>query len=369
MTKILFVIPSFTIGGTVISLQSLLFQIKESYDISIYSRSSLGGKKSLFRDYRVLKENIWLSTTVRSRGLMTYLLSAVLQATIKLLKKLKIDLTPYCVRRGCKKIKSYQYDLVVSYQESLASFVGYFPGKKACWIHSDIRRLDYGDSFASFDHIICVSEFAKQCFLSKYPLLTDRTKVIYNRIDDKYIMSKANQGDVLDVLFDCSKFTIVSVGRLDNVKQFDKIPAIAKRLKSEIGSTFKWYIIGYSRQFLTNRERLQTEINQNDLSAEVILLKEKNNVYPYIAKSDVLVITSKSETFSLVAFEARVLGTPIIINDIPIAQEILTDDSGIISDLDNMHEAILRIYKEPFRVKSYISPSLSALSNFDTILE
>lgn len=370
MKRVLFVIPSFTVGGTITSLLSLLPVIRNKYDISLYARSSLGTERNSFQSYNVLKENIWLSTTIRSQGPFVYCVSRIIQLTSKLLRYCGINISPLLAKIGCKKINVSSYDLVISYQESLAGFVKFFPCKKACWIHSDISRGGKRgiNDFASFDYIICVSYFAKDSFLSVYPRLSDKVFVIYNNIDEERILENSSLATNQDSHFDTSKFTLISVGRFDPVKQFDKIPYIAKRIKERIGDRFVWYIVGCSPHYYNYQSLIQADINKLGLSSEVVLIDEKNNVYPYIKASDLLVITSESETFSLVAFEARVLGTPIIMNDIPIAREIIKDKSGYIATIEEMPDIISEFYRNPFRVKSFIRLSSQSLSIFNSIV-
>ena len=366
--RVLFVIPSFKIGGTISSLAAFLPAIKENYDISIYSRSSLGDCRELFDDYHIIKENVWLSNTVRSRGRLVLLLSRIIQLMLKCFSCLGINILPLLVKKGCKKIRVDSFDLIVSYRESIAYFVRYFKGRKVCWIHSDVRRSDYGRSFDAFDNIICVSNFAKDCFVSKYPQLAKKTAVVYNFVNEKEIISKSCDESNIDICFNSSKFTVISVGRFDSVKQFDKIPLIAYKLKQLMGCSFIWYVVGASHNFANNLEDMQFNIKKLGLEDDVILLPEKVNIYPYIKKSDVLVVTSKSETFSLVAFEAWTLGTPVIINDIPVAHEIIRGNNGIISTIDEMHNAIFYLYNHPYRVQSFERLSSLTLSNFERIV-
>lgn len=287
---------------------------------------------------------------------------------LKCFSCLGINILPLLVKKGCKQIRADSFDLIVSYQESIAYFVQYFKGRKVCWIHSDVRRSDYGRSFDAFDNIICVSNFAKDCFVSKYPQLANRTAVVYNFVNEKEIISKSCDESNIDICFNSSKFTVISVGRFDSVKQFDKIPLIAYNLKQLMGCSFVWYVVGASHNFANNIEDIQFNIKKLGLEDDVILLPEKVNIYPYIKKSDVLVVTSKSETFSLVAFEAWTLGTPVIINDIPVAHEIIRGNNGIISTIDDMHNAIFYLYNHPYRVQSFERLSSLTLSNFERIV-
>jgi glycosyltransferase involved in cell wall biosynthesis len=235
---------------------------------------------------------------------------------------------------------------VIAFAEGyITEFVSTIKGHKAAWIHIDYKRyLDYTGNrnedgiYESFDRIVIPSHFSTKSFEEVYPKLKKRICVVPNMIDTTHIKRLSMQNANMDYIFESYKgVKIVSVGRICNEKRFFEIPAIAKELVAQ-GVKFKWYIIGDGSAIETNV--LKDSIQTNIVSDYVILLGRKDNPYPYIADSDLLVSTSLSETFSYVVFEAKALGTPVICADFGTAPEILNETEGIISPIDGMADVI-----------------------------
>ena len=75
----------------------------------------------------------------------------------------------------------------------------------------------------------------------------------------------------------------------------------------------------------------------------VILLGAKDNPYPYIANSNLVALLSVSETFSYVAYEAKILGVPIISTDFGAASEIVDSNCGVVTPKSDFHKEIYNI--------------------------
>ena len=64
-------------------------------------------------------------------------------------------------------------------------------------------------------------------------------------------------------------FTILSVGRFSYQKQFEAIPAIARKLLNQ-GCSFRWYIIGNGGK--TETKLITNAIKNKNVAGTVILL-------------------------------------------------------------------------------------------------
>jgi glycosyltransferase involved in cell wall biosynthesis len=126
--------------------------------------------------------------------------------------------------------------------------------------------------------------------------------VLYNPIDRDSIIIKAKKTDIKK-----RKFTICSVGSLTEVKRFDRVIRLAKKLKDD-GYDIDFWIIGDG---LLRKELLElvSNLGLNDM---VHFLGFINPPYPYIRVADILLLTSKAEGFPLVLCEALCLGVPVI---------------------------------------------------------
>lgn len=73
----------------------------------------------------------------------------------------------------------------------------------------------------------------------------------------------------------------------------------------------------------TDREKLEQYIKQHHLETCVRLSGFHTNPYPYLAKADLFVCSSRAEGYSTVITEALILGLPIITTRCAGMQELL----------------------------------------------
>lgn len=338
MIKVLFVIPEYSFGGTNKSLENLLALMdKDKYDIAVYCLYEDGGDyyKKVFAPFIIKKSRLyyWLHDNIYTRKIMGFIN-----------KVTNADHFTFLYKYEAKYLqRKYNFDIVVAYQEGKVTEVGtYFHGvKRIAWVQCDYPQL-VGDVryqtdkayYDSYDKIVCVSDYTANSMRNFFKLPVGKVIGIHNTLDVKYIVSKA-EGNVPE--FDGSVFNIVSIGRLHEEKQFEKIPQIVSQMK--VPTPFYWYIIGSG----PDEELIRSEIEKYHLQEKVILLGMKDNPYPYIKKTDLVVMTSRTESFSYVIAEAKVLHTPVLSNDFPVAYEVLNDQTGWITNIKEIPQLLTRI--------------------------
>lgn len=338
MIKVLFVIPEYSFGGTNKSLENLLALMdKEKYDISVYSLYEDGGDyyKKVFAPFIIKKSRLyyWLHDNIYTRKIMGFVNKITKTDHFAFLYKYEAK---YMQRR-------YDFNVVVAYQEGkVTEFGTYFHGvKRIAWVQCDYPQL-VGDVryqtdkayYDSYEKIVCVSDYTANSMRKFFKLPVGKVVGIHNTLDVQYIVSKA-EGKVPE--FDGSVFNIVSIGRLHEEKQFEKIPQIVSQMK--VSTPFYWYIIGSG----PDEEVIRSEIEKYHLQDKVILLGMKDNPYPYIKNADLVVMTSRTESFSYVIAEAKLLHTPILSSDFPVAYEVLDGSCGWISPLSEMSSLLSKI--------------------------
>lgn len=201
--------------------------------------------------------------------------------------------------------------------------------KKIAWVHIDLKynpwpqKLGIYNSleeetfaYSQYSNIITVSKTVEKSFKEVYGQEIS-VSTIYNPIDVDDIKIRG-QEDIDD--FDKDMLNLVTVGRLVSQKGYDILLCIIKRLK-ENDLKFKLRILGEGELY----EHLFAYIKQNDLQNHVQFIGFKKNPYPYIAKSDLFVCSSRSEGYSLVIAEALVLGIPVISTYCSGPNELLGD--------------------------------------------
>lgn len=213
--------------------------------------------------------------------------------------------------------------------------------KKIAWVHCNIdmhnkSTLDaFREYYNNIDHIICVSNDAKISFDNIYPEYKHKTQVIYNLIDNNEIYKKSNE----EINYSFTGKTVIAVGRLVQEKRFD-ILIKAHKLLIDDNVRHKLLILGVGPK----EYELKDLIQQLKVEDTVELLGFKINPYPYIKNSDIFVMSSEYEGYSLVIAEALLLGTPIVSTKCMGPCEILEDgELGIIVDKNDEYKLAIGI--------------------------
>ena len=357
--NILFVIPEYSHGGTNKSLENLLtFFDHTNYEVKIFCLYEDGGVyyKNLFKPFIIQKSKLY---TLTHDHVVT---RKVFGLWRRINKKANFE---WLYKKEVQRIQDeYQFDAVIAYQEGTATrFVNFFQNtKKIAWVHYEYGASFWGKKhrefniYNGFDKIVCVSESAAKSFVSVYPQLKEKTIGIYNTIDTENIQKKAEE-TIQDTRFTNDCFSIISIGRFASPKQFQLIPEIARKIKEHTQNDFKWFIIGPDGGYLLET---QQNIIQQGVENSVILLGEKDNPYPYIKQSQLLVCTSATESFSYVIAEAKILHTPVVSNNFPVAHEVLDERCGFIANIKKMDVAIQSLIENHDDTYSRIKNSIQS---------
>ena len=378
MKRILIVVPSFVIGGTIVSLNSMLSLIDtKKYEIDVFALNRKGEYLNRLPNCTILPENLWLSHSAHTFGVVKNTINKTLRVIRAICRRLNWSSEPLLCKLADKQVNFQQYDTVVNYAESVADVVCHYPVKKrVTWIHCDYKRYltlvnnrNETKVYEKFDNIVCVSEFAKGTFVECIPQMESKTVAIHNVINAEDIKQKAKEV-IDDEQFKTDNYTIVSAGRLDPVKQFHLIPQLTADIKKQTDKKFVWYIIGGDRGFESYVDKIRKDIIDLDVSNEVVMLGEKTNIYPYMAKADLYVSTSLSESFPLVINEAKALDIPIVSNNFGSAYESVEDGiDGFIVSIENrmMSKKILTIIEGKDKLQSRNNCNIIERNNLEII--
>jgi len=344
--KILFVIPTYTVGGTVSSLLSLLqSEIHEVITPYVFCIKDVGECKvnfSCYEQFKNLPLTLYFSNFTELPKRLRPL--AFLIKIIKRNKNWAVKIEQRLIKKAHKEIEDSGFDAIVAFAEKLPTFFVSTINhpNKICWIHCDYARIHNNESesivYDKFSKIVCVSKFTKDSFLRIFPQFANRTEAIHNIFNYEHILNNAN-ASIDDSRFVSGDYTLLSIGRISEPKRFHVIPRIASSLVAK-GYNIKWYILGPGRE-KKYLDMLIEEIRKYKMEDHVVWLDNKVNPYPYYKRSDVFVSTSSSEACPMVFNEAKLLGLPIVSADFGSAPEFLEgEDNCWISSVDNMDETI-----------------------------
>jgi len=358
MKNILFVITSFRHGGTNKSLENLLSLLDtEKYQVDVFAMEHYGPYESKLPNCTILPKDKWLHALIaqfRDTKGITKLRSITLKVLRKLMTSLGMNLSEYLYKNAIHSIsKNKSYDTVIAFSEGApTAFAQHFKApNKIAWIHCDYESYmllnnqpDETKMYQAFKTIVCVSEFTKDRFCKIIPSLSCKACAIHNVINvsevkhlsEKIINEKYYNEDV---------FNIVSVGRINIIKRFDEIPQIARTLLDK-GYKFNWILIGPEGE-PQEQKCLLENIKKYRVQDTFIWIGEKDNPYPYIKNSDLLVNISISEACPYVINEAKVLHIPVICTNFGSAVEFVDHDvNGLIAPLVNIVDAIELLVKD-----------------------
>lgn len=307
MKKVLFVIESLGGGGAEKVLTTIVKYLdKSKYDITVLLVTEVG---------IYLKEVKKYCRVVAMLPSYDSLESFVDKLKYKLDYKYIYSSSP---RKVHKKYIKEEYDIEIAFVEGYATrLIANSPNKnskKIAWVHIDMKENPYADQYyksleehiecyKNFNDVICVSSSVKKVMEDKFKL-ENNLKVIYNLIDAHQILEKAKE---FTVKKDLTKTNIITVGRLENQKGFDRLINAIGRINSD-KLNIHLNILGEGSKY----NELKDVIHLNKLENTVSLLGFKKNPFPWVLSSDIFICTSRAEGYSLVIAEAMVLGIPII---------------------------------------------------------
>lgn len=257
-----------------------------------------------------------------------------------------------------------QYDIEIAYLEGpTARIISGCPNPNTqliIWIHCTMHsKKEFAIGFRSYKEAFkCFTKFHKGVFVSKevknafekYCSLT-KAYVLYNTNESHKILSKAIE-PIEEGVFDEKKFKLIGVGKIEEVKGFDRLIKIHERLLQD-GFPVHTYILGTG----SKKSELQEYIEQVGLTDTITFLGYQINPYKYVKNSDLFVCSSYSEGFSTATTEALIVGTPVVTTAVSGMKEMLGENNewGIIADNDAeaLYNEIRKLLLDPELMKHY----------------
>ncbi len=239
-----------------------------------------------------------------------------------LLKKIKVVLDmktghiENVIKKERKKILTKKYDVEIAFKDGFtALFTAFGDSKrKIHWLHYEYKKTNPNGKYdklfkrilPTFDKIVAVSDNVKKCFNDIYHL-DDKVIVIYNVVNGEKIIELSKEES--NVLLDSNELNLVSVGRLHEMKGYDRLIDTIYKLKSDgIFDNVKLRIYGDGPLF----ESLNQKISDLKLTNDIFLMGSVMNPYKYIKNSDLFILSSIYEPFGLVIVESLTLGVPVL---------------------------------------------------------
>ncbi len=283
-----------------------------------------------------------------------------------LLKKIKVVLDmktghiENVIKKERKKILTKKYDVEIAFKDGFtALFTAFGDSKrKIHWLHYEYKKTNPNGKYdklfkrilPTFDKIVAVSDNVKKCFNDIYHL-DDKVIVIYNVVNGEKIIELSKEES--NVLLNSNELNLVSVGRLHEMKGYDRLIDTIYKLKVDgIFDNVKLRIYGDGPLF----ETLNQKISDLELTNDIFLMGSVMNPYKYIKNSDLFILSSIYEPFGLVIVESLTLGVPVLATLNSATDKLISNDyNGLIveNSLDGLYSGLKKIIENKEILKKY----------------
>ncbi len=210
---------------------------------------------------------------------------------------------------------------------------------KIQWIHIDYARwrqvvavdLDVQKKiFEGFNYLVFVSQHNCDSFVSIFPGLKKKCRVIYNFLNIEQVRARAQENIDLEIFEKkCpEQLNVVISGRLEPQKAYDRLIDAVKILNDD-KLKIEYYILGVGYEYPKLKERCRRHNIKN-----IHFLGYRANPFPYIKAADVFAILSEYEGLALVVAESLAVGTPVISTESGGIRELLVEEQGWIINND-----------------------------------
>lgn len=170
-------------------------------------------------------------------------------------------------------------------------------------------------SFKAVDHFIVVSSAFSNLMHDQFNIPKTKISTILNGINFETQLEPYNKEEFGFVKSD---FIILMVARLEPVKQ----PLLAAKAVEQVikkYSQVRFIIVGEG----TYKNRLQNYIIEHNLEEHIQLLGYRTDVDKIIPLADLVLLTSKSESFPLTLLEAARSKVPIVTTDVGDVKKLI----------------------------------------------
>lgn len=368
MKKILFVLDERKMGGVSILLEDILSKLNlEKFEVDVLILHNHGERlERLPSNVHLLSGTSYFNVIDQPlHDLIKRKNFILLWKKVALVFSLKTGFIMKKLVKERKKILTKEYDVEIAFKSGFCSIftaVGNSK-KKISWIHEDYRTNDatkkyhrlFEKVFSKMHAVVGITPDVVTAFQEKYPNCTN-IMVIKNLVNTDKIIEKSQEL----VSFPKDKLTFISVGRLHEVKGYDRLIHACSRLVQEgIWKDSVLSIIGDGNEYETLHQLIQ-ELN---LQNKVYLLGRKDNPYAYMKQADLFLLSSRTEGFGNVMIESMILQVPVLATRVANIDETLRHETyGFI--VKNSEEGIYQGLKNIFLYPELLTEKKRALKNY-----
>lgn len=219
--------------------------------------------------------------------------------------------------RWNKIYQEFSPDLVIDFDAGLGKKIASLSrSKNIVWIHSSIvewkkkpaKIQRFLSRLGKYDKIICICQEMLEDLIQLQPNLEKKAIFLYNPLNVNEIVRKSRMEVSEEDKRQIQEKYSLMVSRFDVLPKDFETLFQAFELAKEKGYDGKLYLIGSG----PDEEKVREMLGRMKYSKEIVFLGARENPYPWMAKADKVVLSSRYEGFGLVLLEALVLGKRVI---------------------------------------------------------
>ncbi len=212
---------------------------------------------------------------------------------------------------------------------SNASITGWSKGFFKHFLYKNISKMA--------DKIVVNSLEFKNEYKRKFNV---ETHCIYNPLNKNEII-KNSKRKIIFSFFKKNTTNFISIGRLVDQKDHLTILKSFKKLRQKTNYKFRLLIIGKG----INKDFLKEYVKKNNLSPYVKIMNFQKNPYPYLKRSEVLILSSLYEGLPNVLLESLSLKKFVISSDCPTGPKEILDygKNGLLFKMNNENDLLKKI--------------------------
>ncbi len=279
----------------------------------------------------------------------------------------------YLSRKIDALLGTRHFHTIISFMEGPAAYLHQFMMHRAerniSWVHTNLAENHWSaylfggnlkaeaDLYAKMDNVVFVSAGARDSFC-RYLNYSGSTEVVYNIIPIHDIEAMSHREVV-----PTQRFTICTIGRLTEPKRQDRFIDVIASLRRR-GLDCEGWILGDGAL----RSTLRQHAADAGVSNDVKFLGFQANPYTYLRASDLFLLTSDVEGYSLVVAEAMCVGKPIVSTAVTGPDELLANGVGVLTstDTEEIADRVQELAADPERRAALArSARQAAIGRFD----
>ena len=256
-------------------------------------------------------------------------------------------------------IKYYhRYDFAANFKTTSKAgsiLVKRFSLNNAYWFHGnywsnkeEARIFLKHFNILKYKKIVFVSHYSKKLYENVISS-NQELYVINNPTNYKEIIKKSEE----ELDLSENRKILLNVGRhFENEKKLSLMLQCIKKLKDD-GYVFLLWLLGNG----PDTDMYKEMVKKLDIGDYVKFLGFSNNVYPYIKRSDAILLSSKTEGNPVVFLEAKILNKTVISTDVADARSEL-DGFGIVTEnnLEAFYEGVKNFLDNGYNIKNKFNP-------------